>query len=41
MQLINNGMLILDIDQSYNQIVMGLAIILAVVVDQTKTRLTK
>ncbi len=40
-QLINNGMLILDINQSYNQIVMGLAIILAVVVDQTKTRLTK
>ena len=40
-QLINNGMLILDINQSYNQIVMGLAIIIAVVVDQTKTRLTK
>ena len=40
-QLINNGMLILDINQSYNQIVMGLAIILAVVVDQAKTRLTK
>lgn len=41
MQLINNGMLILDIDQSYNQIVMGLAIIIAVVVDQAKTRLSK
>lgn len=40
-QLINNGMLILDINQSYNQIVMGMAIIIAVVVDQTKTRLTK
>jgi ribose/xylose/arabinose/galactoside ABC-type transport system permease subunit len=40
-QLINNGMLILDINQSYNQIVMGLAIIIAVVVDQTKTRLTR
>ncbi len=40
-QLINNGMLILGIDQSFNQIVMGLAIILAVVVDQAKTRLTK
>ena len=40
-QLINNGMLILDIDQSYNQIVMGLAIIIAVVVDQAKTRLSK
>jgi ribose transport system permease protein len=40
-QLINNGMLILDINQSYNQIVMGLAIIIAVVVDQAKTRLSK
>lgn len=40
-QLINNAMLILDINQSYNQIVMGLAIILAVVVDQTKSRLSK
>lgn len=39
-QLINNGMLILGIDQSYNQIVMGLAIILAVVVDQAKARLS-
>lgn len=39
-QLINNGMVILVIDQSFNQIVMGLAIILAVVVDQTKTRLS-
>lgn len=40
-QLINNAMLILAIDQSYNQIVMGMAIILAVVVDQTKSRLSK
>lgn len=40
-QLISNGMLILDIPQAYNQIVMGLAIVLAVVVDQTKTRLTR
>jgi ribose transport system permease protein len=40
-QLINNGMLILSIDQSYNQIIMGLAIIIAVVVDQAKTRLTR
>lgn len=40
-QLINNAMLILDINQSYNQIVMGLAIILAVVVDQAKSRLSK
>ena len=38
-QLIDNGMLILDIDQNYNQIVMGSAIILAVVLDQLKTRL--
>jgi ribose transport system permease protein len=39
-QLISNGMVILGIDQSYNQIVMGLAIIVAVVVDQAKVRLT-
>lgn len=39
-QLINNGMVILDIPQAYNQIVMGLAIVIAVVVDQTKSRLT-
>jgi ribose transport system permease protein len=39
-QLINNGMVILGIDQSYNQIVMGLAIVIAVVVDQTKARWT-
>jgi len=38
-ELINNGMLILEIDQSYTQIVMGGAIIIAVVVDQLKTRL--
>jgi len=38
-QLIDNGMLILDIDQNYNQIVMGSAIVLAVVLDQLKTRL--
>ena len=37
-QLIDNGMLILNIDQNYNQIVMGTAIILAVVLDQLKTR---
>lgn len=40
-KLIENGMIILDIPQSYNQIVMGLAIIIAVVVDQAKTRLSK
>lgn len=39
-ELINNGMVILGIDQSYNQIVMGLAIVIAVVVDQTKSRWT-
>lgn len=39
-ELINNGMVILGIDQSYNQIVMGLAIVIAVVVDQTKSRFT-
>ena len=38
-ELINNGMIILDIPQSYTQIVMGAAIIAAVVLDQTKTRL--
>lgn len=40
-QLIDNGMVILNIDQNYNQIVMGAAIILAVVLDQLKTRLLK
>ena len=38
-ELINNGMIILGIDQSWNQVVMGGAIILAVVVDQGKRRL--
>ena len=38
-QLINNGMIILNINQSYNEIVMGAAIIVAVVIDQTKQRL--
>jgi ribose/xylose/arabinose/galactoside ABC-type transport system permease subunit len=38
-QLIENGMLILQIDQNYNQIVMGGAIILAVVLDQLKSRM--
>lgn len=40
-QLLENTMLILDINQSYNQIVMGAAIIVAVVVDQAKARLSK
>lgn len=39
-QLIDNGMIILQIDQSYNQIVMGSAIILAVAIDQAKMRLS-
>ncbi len=38
-QLINNAMIILGVDPNYNQIVMGAAIIVAVVVDQTKQRL--
>ena len=38
-QLINNAMIILQIDQNYNQMVMGAAIIIAVVLDQLKTRL--
>ena len=38
-QLINNGFEVLGIDSSYRQIVIGLAIVLAVVVDQTKHRL--
>ncbi len=38
-QLIDNGMIILGVDQAYNQIVMGVAIIIAVVIDQAKTRL--
>lgn len=35
-ELINNGMIILAVDQSYNQIVMGAAIVVAVLVDQAK-----
>jgi len=38
-QLIDNAMIILSIDQNYNQIVMGGAIIAAVVMDQVKSRL--
>lgn len=38
--LIDNAMLIFSIDQAYNEIVMGGAIILAVVVDQAKARLS-
>ena len=39
-QLINNGFDVLGLDQNYRQIVIGLAIVLAVVVDQAKYRLT-
>jgi len=38
-QLISNAMIILDIDSSYTQVVMGAAIIIAVVLDQAKARL--
>lgn len=38
-QLINNGFDVLGIDSNYRQIVIGLAIVLAVVIDQTKHRL--
>jgi ribose/xylose/arabinose/galactoside ABC-type transport system permease subunit len=38
-ELIGNAMIILDIKGDYYQIVMGAAIIIAVVIDQTKTRL--
>lgn len=39
-QLITNAMIILDIDSSYTNIVMGAAIIVAVVMDQAKARLS-
>lgn len=37
-QLIDNAMIIFQIDQSWNQVVMGSAIIVAVVIDQAKRR---
>ncbi|MBA4039319.1 MAG: hypothetical protein C0468_03155 [Planctomyces sp.] len=40
-QLINNGFDVLQIDSNYRQIVIGFAIVLAVVVDQAKGRLVK
>jgi len=40
-QLIDNALVILEINQNYSQVVMGAAIVLAVVLDQTKGRLTK
>jgi len=39
-QMIENGMIILDIDQNYNKLVMGAAIVIAVVIDQSKSRMT-
>ncbi len=39
-QLIDNAMIIFQIDQSWNQVVMGAAIIVAVVIDQAKRRLS-
>lgn len=39
-QLIDNALVILDINQNYSQVVMGAAIIVAVVLDQTKGRLS-
>lgn len=39
-QLIDNSILMIGIDQSYKEIVIGLAIVFAVVVDQAKHRLT-
>lgn len=38
-QLIDNSILMLGVDQNYKEIVIGLAIVIAVVVDQTKQRL--
>jgi ribose/xylose/arabinose/galactoside ABC-type transport system permease subunit len=38
-QLIDNAMVMLQIDQSYNNVVLGGAIIVAVVLDQLKSRL--
>ncbi len=40
-QLIDNSILMLGIDQNYKEIVIGGAIVLAVVVDQTKQRVMK
>jgi ribose transport system permease protein len=39
-KLIDNAMIIFEIDQSWNQVVMGAAIIVAVVVDQAKRRIS-
>ncbi|CAG0948966.1 D-allose transport system permease protein AlsC [Phycisphaerales bacterium] len=39
-QLIDNAIIILEGDQNYNKIIMGTAIVVAVVLDQMKTRFT-
>jgi ribose transport system permease protein len=39
-QLIENGIVVLDINSNYKLIIVGLAIVVAVVVDQAKNRLT-
>ena len=39
-QLIEQSIITLGIDQNYNRIVIGLAIVLAVVIDQVSTRMT-
>lgn len=39
-QLIDNSIIMIGIDQAYKEIVIGMAIVLAVVVDQAKQRLT-
>ena len=38
-QMINNGIIILKIDQNYSQIIIGAVIVVAVVLDQVNTRL--
>ena len=39
-QLINNAITVLEIDENFKQIIIGLAIVIAVVVDQAKNRLS-
>jgi ribose/xylose/arabinose/galactoside ABC-type transport system permease subunit len=41
LQMISNGLVILDIPQNYSQIVIGLVVIAAVLFDQLNTWLTK
>ena len=38
-QIINNGIIILQIDQNYSQIIIGVVIVLAVVFDQVNAKL--